>query len=101
MIASIIFGIIDTIILLFILKKQIKMSAEFEQAKADLLEIKGIVVRVGEDVTTLQTTIDNLSEQGEGATPEQVAELQALISGIKTSLQTIDDKTANPTPELS
>jgi hypothetical protein len=92
--------IIEAIILFLIIKRQNKMSQEFEQLKNDIIEINGIVVNVGEDVTTLQTTIDNLLQQGQGATPEQIAELQVMVTGIKSSLQSIDEKTVNPTPPV-
>lgn len=92
--------IIEAIILFLIIKRQNKMSQEFEQLKNDIIEINGIVVNVGEDVTTLQTTIDNLLQQGQGATPEQIAELQVMVTGIKSSLQSIDGKTVNPTPPV-
>lgn len=75
-----------------ILKNQKTMSEALDAIKSDLVATKAIVIKVKADVEGLHAKLDAL---GDAPTPEQLAEVKALSADLVTSLQAVDDETAD------
>lgn len=69
-----------------------KMSQELEAIKADLEAAKVKTSKIAADVAGLHAKIDAL---GDAPTAEELAEVKQLSADLNTSLQAVDDATAD------
>jgi chromosome segregation ATPase len=74
-----------------------KMSEELLAIKASLEEAKAKVAKVSADVDSLHTKIDSIT--GEVPTADEWNEVKTLAADLNSSLQVVDDKTADATSE--
>jgi hypothetical protein len=81
-----------TILLTIILIKLFIMANELDAIKADVVSAKQKVEKVAADVAALHEKLDAI---GEVPTEEQWAEVKAMTAELNTSLQAVDDATAD------
>lgn len=80
---------------LFFIKNKLKiMNENLEEIKSSLLAANEKVSKVSADVTLLHTKVDAIPNL---PTAEEWAEVKAIAANLNTSLQEVDDKTAEET----
>lgn len=90
------------LLLLFIIYKLHKMSAETEAIKAKLLAqgtaltaITTNVSGIQGDIAALKQKIQDLIDAEDGATPEELAELSLLVDDVSANIDVIGTTTAS------